>query len=205
MRVPADRESRRGFTLVEMLVVVAIIGVLAAILIPTIGAARRHVKEGLTRTELSYLQAALVEYYTDWGEYPPDLTGAAPFPAEQNLDPAQCLVYYLRGPTGIGFRTDMGFTSNGGPYFDFPADRLDSDGRFLDALGPRPGVTYYQFDNNEADGGGESWGPGNVSNVHPMSVDIWSAGWDGVDQVSSAHPTQDNVTTLDLGDDIGNW
>ena len=224
----ATGRAWRAFTLVEMLVVVAIIAVLAAFLIPTVTSARRHVKEGVTKSELAALEAAMHAYFSDWGEYPPDRTAA---PVVR--DSAQCIVYYL----GNKFRVADGFTHNGGPYFDFPPDRLIGlsvnplEGSFRDALGVRNGTTTcYRFDNNDADQGSEAFASDpapvwNVSNVHPTSVDIWSAGWDGEGtrtppkqwpgdtdwvyspSLSGRHPTQANVATVNfnLGDDIGNW
>ena len=98
-----------------------------------------------------------------------------------------------------------GSSRNGGPEFGFSADRVTADSKYVDSLGDRVGTTYYKFDNNQADDGGETWGANNVSNVHPSGVDIWSCGWDGVDEVTAQHPTKDNVRTIDLGDTIANW
>ena len=171
------REAPEGFTLLELLVVIAIIAVLMGLLVPTVVVARRQVREGATSMEIRTLEAAMVAYYTDWGAYPPD---------DQMADSAQCLVYYL----GSAFSVPT-YTRNGGPYFVFPADRL-VNGRFIDLLGERGGTDYYQFDNNDADGGVDPppytppppplWPPWpNVTNMHPTGVDIWSAGWDGND------------------------
>jgi type II secretory pathway pseudopilin PulG len=202
--------------MVEMLIVIVIIAILAAILIPAIRAARQHVRAGATRAEIGALETAFDMYFADWGEYPPDRTdNTAPNPLERDLNPGQCLVYYLGGPNGGGFRVSDGFTRNGGPYFDFRPDRLAPPPAawpnrdvnvFVDALGPRGGVSYYQFDNNDSE-------PDlfDVSNVHPNGVDIWSAGPDGQDAVSAQDPDPDRDNIRDLldqgalGDDIGNW
>ncbi len=237
MKIPMRRASPRGFTIVELLIVMGIIALLVSILVPSLSTARKRVKEGITRTEISALATAMHAYFSDWGEYPPDLTDDSPTPpAEQNLNSRQCLVYYLQGPNGTGFRTDDGFSRNGGPYFDFPPERLVGDPPvFADALGGQADrdVYSYSFDNNDADQGDQTnWHTNyepdgnppedyehygwNVSNVHPMGVDIWSAGYDGdsdwVEELYvDKHPTQSNQnrhdpeTYLDLGDDIGNW
>jgi hypothetical protein len=192
---------------------------LAALLIPAIRAARWHAREGATKMEIRTLETAMTAYFTDWGAYPPDRA----LVAGVYWTPSQCLVYYL----ATAFRVSDGFSQNGGPYFDFPADRLVelglpyAPGRvFVDMLGQDGRVVYcYRFDNNDADGGDQTnWGEGyplvggnpdpynsNFSNVHPQGVDIWSAGRDGVDRVSEVHPTQSNITSANLGDDIGNW
>lgn len=69
---PANR--RGGFTLVEMLVVIAIIAVLAAIAIPTIYLAVGRAKENRIIQEISQLDMAIEAYKQKFGYYPPDFS-----------------------------------------------------------------------------------------------------------------------------------
>ncbi|MEC9095886.1 MAG: prepilin-type N-terminal cleavage/methylation domain-containing protein [Planctomycetota bacterium] len=62
----------QGVTLIEMLIVIAIIGILAAILLPTIGMVRRSAQEGGMALEIQNLSAAIETYKQTYGDYPPD-------------------------------------------------------------------------------------------------------------------------------------
>ncbi len=64
----------RGFTLVEMLVVIAIIGVLAAILVPTLYRVVVKARENRIAQELNQLHLAIESYKQKYGDYPPDFT-----------------------------------------------------------------------------------------------------------------------------------
>ncbi len=63
---------RRGFTLVEMLVVVAIIGILAGLVTAAAIRARVYAKNATINMELKQLEAACQAYKEKFGEYPPD-------------------------------------------------------------------------------------------------------------------------------------
>jgi general secretion pathway protein G len=65
----------RGFTLIELMIVVAIIGVLAAIAIPKFAELIRKSSEGASRGNLGSLRSALTVYYGDMeGQYPAQLS-----------------------------------------------------------------------------------------------------------------------------------
>jgi prepilin-type N-terminal cleavage/methylation domain-containing protein len=64
-------DRRRGFTLVEMLVVISIIVVLVAILFPVIAGARHKARMTRCRTNLSNLTQAMQDYKRQWHRYPP--------------------------------------------------------------------------------------------------------------------------------------
>ncbi len=65
------RHSRAGFTLIELMVVIAIIGTLAAILFPVFSKARVKARQAKCQTQLMQLFTALQQFHTDKGYYPP--------------------------------------------------------------------------------------------------------------------------------------
>ena len=75
--------SRRAFTLVELLVGVAIIGVLVALLLPAVQQAREAARRTQCRSNLHQLALALHNYHDVAGQFPLSIqnTGAAPGPA----------------------------------------------------------------------------------------------------------------------------
>ncbi|MFA5779030.1 MAG: prepilin-type N-terminal cleavage/methylation domain-containing protein [Elusimicrobiota bacterium] len=64
-------KTKKGFTLIELMIVVAIIGILAAIAIPKFADLIKKSKEGATKGSLGALRSALTIYYGEQeGEYP---------------------------------------------------------------------------------------------------------------------------------------
>lgn len=67
------RSGERGFTLIELMIVVAIIGILAAIAIPKFADLIKKSQEGKTRGNMTAVRSALSIYYGDLeGIYPKD-------------------------------------------------------------------------------------------------------------------------------------
>lgn len=66
------RRNRKGFTLVELVVVIAILGILAAIAVPQFLGKLDTAKETADQTTLSNVQSAVNMYYFDKGSYPAD-------------------------------------------------------------------------------------------------------------------------------------
>jgi len=68
-------KSKQGFTLIELMIVVAIIGILAAIAIPQFASLVAKSQEGATKGNLGTLRSALSIYYGDTeGWYPTEAT-----------------------------------------------------------------------------------------------------------------------------------
>ena len=67
----ADCKSRRAFTLIEMLVVIAIIGILAALIVAGLSRSGPAKVRSRVKTELVGLEAAIGSFYKQHGFYPP--------------------------------------------------------------------------------------------------------------------------------------
>jgi general secretion pathway protein G len=166
-RVPGIR-SARGFTLVELLTVVAILSILVMLSVGAIQGARNHMARKATLKLFAALDAALQQYYGDWGRYPWDLalstanrdydqvlvsevagtTTTYPFLPLQGMD---AVITYLpkdQEKRDAMFYAAMTMTRRSGPYFRGGAtaarSRKTSDGKvyfvFVDGWGRK--VTY---------------------------------------------------------------
>jgi type II secretion system protein G len=67
--------SRKGLTLIELLIVVIILGALAAIAIPRISTSATTAKSNACKTNVDTLNTALEMYNMDHSAYPAALTG----------------------------------------------------------------------------------------------------------------------------------
>lgn len=65
--------AERGFTLLELIVVVAIIGILATIAMPAMKDAPRRANEAVLKTNLRSLRDVIDQHYGDKGRYPTSL------------------------------------------------------------------------------------------------------------------------------------
>jgi len=69
--------SSRGFTLVELLVVIVIIAILAAVAVPVTTSVMKKANEVRTKAVLKDLQVAIGHFRTEYNRFPVSLTGAS--------------------------------------------------------------------------------------------------------------------------------
>jgi len=103
--------NRKGFTLVEIMIVVAIIALLAAIAIPNLLSAKRTANTAAAKANVRALSTAAEVYATGHnGAYPANSTAIAPYIApatvlcaSSSAAPVQGYIYDCSGLTATGY------------------------------------------------------------------------------------------------------
>ena len=70
-----NRSNEKGFTLIELIVVVAIIGILVGVALPAYRTSVIKAKEAVLREDLWIMRDSINQHFTDKGHYPADLNG----------------------------------------------------------------------------------------------------------------------------------
>jgi len=127
--------DNRGFTLVELIVVCAIIGILMIIAVPAFHDLTLRAKNGAAKADISTLNKAITSYYLDQNRYPNLLTDLG---MQANIrDPWKHTYQYRNLVAGTG--------DPGPQYTDYHVNPLNDDNDFdLYSLGP-DGLTAHQI------------------------------------------------------------
>ena len=64
------KKSQKGFTLIELMIVIAIIGILAAIAIPQFAKYRARSFNTQALADARIIKMEAVSYYSEWDHYP---------------------------------------------------------------------------------------------------------------------------------------
>ena len=111
-------KARGAFTLIELLIVVAIIGILAAIAVPNFLNAQVRAKVARTAGDMKALHSAMEMYSLDNNTYPPDYdSGRVPGVTIQQNE----ILTYVRLTTPIAYMSSVPID----PFFIGPTGRLD--------------------------------------------------------------------------------
>jgi type IV pilus assembly protein PilA len=78
MRISRCRVGRRGFSLIELLIVIAIILIILAIAVPKLGSARMNASETVVIREIQTIHQAETQYMSQFGKYATTLAELGP-------------------------------------------------------------------------------------------------------------------------------
>lgn len=189
-------ERRDAFTLVELLIVIAIIGVLAGLALQAISTVQDSTHVALTRTDITTLQNALQRYYEDEGEFPAQ--GKKNTRDENYFPELYRALFGEPRPDGPGGRN--------APYAERPEDKVAVWDDELDDYRPakRSELRDEDVDKYMIDSWGQPFvyrcnkGKKAKDYMHNLrSADIYSTGSDENDQTRDGSDEEN--------DDIGNW
>jgi len=158
---------KKGFTLIEMLVVIGIIAILAAILLPAVGRARRAALEAQAKAEVKSIETAIKSYVSQYsGRFPHDNGSADRTYTTDNNE----LMNVLRSIDGSG---NPGNQNNIRKivFLEVGEKSLDDSDNFIDPWEQPYQITVDTDFNNECDVPG-------VPNPVPRNVCVWSIGPD---------------------------
>jgi prepilin-type N-terminal cleavage/methylation domain-containing protein len=165
------RKRLRAFTLIELLIVVAIIAILAAIAVPNFLEAQTRSKVSRAKADLRSLATACEAYQVDWNAYPPN---SADDPIVLLSTPVAFMTSArLRDP--FGDRTE---STGQDDYFYFATAETDSVSFFL--LDVAIQLNLFSMDiRNEIERGKfylASRGPDQISEITRLGIEMGNSG-----------------------------
>jgi prepilin-type N-terminal cleavage/methylation domain-containing protein len=114
-----------GFTIVELITVIAIIAILAALVLSTAGYVQKKGASSRAETEIAALTVALENYKADNGDYPHGTNANINNP-----------------PTNNTFLLTSLMPTNGKVYFEFNKSMTNAGGNVIDPFGENYGYQY---------------------------------------------------------------
>ena len=173
------RPRSRAFTLIELLTVIAVIGILASILIPTVGAARKAANKAKTKAQFAGWANAIQNFKSTYGYYPDFLDEAGAFNLEGN---SREFVETLSGRTmanangtGGGDVTREGGNRRAAPFYSFAEGEFDIDDatQLVDAFG-NPDINILVDEDGDGTISVTNLADNSVNDNPRVKVIIWS-------------------------------
>lgn len=128
--------NTKGFTLVEMLIVIAIIAILASVALVSVRGVRSSANDTKRISDLSKVQQSLEVYYTKNGQYPADATFAAMATA----------IGLVPNPDDPAADRNYGYSVDAGRQHYILSAQLENDSKTLDDSNEIDDTTGYTGD-----------------------------------------------------------
>jgi len=135
---------QRGFTLVELLTVMGILGLLVMLLMPAVNFAIQAAYRASTKNTINQIETGLAGFHADWSCYPPSdgnhefASSAKAGGGYENLGYFLCSVWGGGGAVPGGGESDK----RSGPYFE---GEKGSTAGILDSFKPEYYILYFRY------------------------------------------------------------
>jgi len=143
--------NNNAFTLIELLIVIAIIGLLASAVLVSFPGAMAGARDGIRKQDLSTIRSALEEYWDIYGHYPPEdgFISHSPVCTDTSVGCGSCGCTAPEFPNGDYWGTDsnMNYLVAQGSFGKAPIDPINNS------------TYYYQYEPNYGTQGGCQVGP----------------------------------------------
>lgn len=95
--------GQQGFTIVELLIVIVIIGILAALVFVQFNGMQQRGRDAERKADIRLIESKLAEHYADEGSYPALLDELSDVPADALADPSDGTYAYVQVDDGDSY------------------------------------------------------------------------------------------------------